>query len=72
MFSKPAIEAQRGPYVKPATTAVRRLRMSKGLTQPECARLVGVGLRTLQRIEVGDYVDSYTVRKVERALGLPW
>lgn len=72
MFSKPAIEAQRGPYVKPAITAVRRLRMSRGLTQPECARLAGVGLRTLQRIEVGDYVDRHTVRKVERALGLPW
>lgn len=70
MFS--ANDSSRGPYRKPATSAVRRLRLQQGLTQPECAKRCGVGLRTLQRIEAGDCFDRTTVRRVERALGLPW
>lgn len=69
---KPAIEARRGAYAKPATTAVRRLRLAKGMTQPECAEFCGVSLRTFQRVDAGDTVDLYTRRRVQRALGLQW
>lgn len=67
-----AVSATRGAYSKPAITAVRRLRMAKGLTQPEAAALCGVGLRTFQRADVGDVVDRSTLRSIERALGLRW
>lgn len=58
--------------MKPATTASRRMRLRLRLTQVEAAKLARVGLRTYQRVEAGDCLDRGTVRRVERALGLPW
>lgn len=64
---------RRGPYVVPEhATAIRRLRVASGMTQPEAAQRCRVGLRTFQRAEAGDYVDPSTRRAIERALGLPW
>lgn len=42
------------------------------LTQVQAAQLARFGLRTYQRVEAGDCMDRATVRRVERALGLPW
>lgn len=72
MFTKTATQAGRGPYSKPATSAVRRMRLSKGMTQVDCARFVRVSLRTFQRIESGDVVPIEVKRRVERALGAAW
>ena len=72
IFAKPANQAQRGPYVKAATTPICRLRLSLRLTQPEAAKRAGVGLRTFQRAEVGDPVARSTRARIERSLGLSW
>jgi len=74
MFSNTAMQAgQRGPYQTEGTSTVKRLRLSKGLTKPQAAKLAGVGLRTYERCEAcSSQVSRTTLRKIERALGLPW
>lgn len=76
LFTNPAIQAdtgRRGPYALPANASfIRRLRFGLGLTQPEAAKRCGVSLRTFQRAEVGDCVDPYARRGIERSLGAVW
>lgn len=75
IFSNPAIAAdsgRRGPYKAENQNLIRRLRVAKGLTQPEAAKLCRVGLRTFQRAELGDVVDRSTKRSIERSLGATW
>lgn len=67
---KTATEAQRGPYKKVALTAVKRIRIQRGLTQVQAAALCSVPLRTYQRVEAGDCRERTTVRSVERSFGL--
>ncbi|WP_205736727.1 helix-turn-helix domain-containing protein [Acidovorax cavernicola] len=70
----PAKQAgRRGPYVAyPDQSAIRRMRVKQGMTQPECAKHCGVSLRTFQRAEAGDVVPTHVKRKIERALGAAW
>lgn len=68
--AKTATQAQRGPYKTLATTAVKRLRLARFLTQSQAAKFCGLSLRTYQRVESGDCRDRSTVRTAERAFGL--
>lgn len=70
LWSKPAMQAQRGAYKAPAgASSIRRLRVQHGLTQPQAAQRAGVSLRTFQRAESGDVVERATKRAIERSLG---
>ena len=70
----PATQAgRRGPYKSPRVVGViRRQRVLRGMTQPECAKHCGVSLRTFQRAESGDVVPLPVKRQIERALGVAW
>lgn len=70
----PATQAgRRGPYGSlTAGGTIRRLRVQRGMTQPECAKYCAVSLRTFQRAESGDVVPMHVKRQIERALGASW
>jgi len=51
----------------------RRMRVEKGLTQQRLAELANLDLRTIQRIEAGDFnVLLTTFNRVRRALASSW
>jgi transcriptional regulator with XRE-family HTH domain len=47
-----------------------RVRLESGLTQARAAEEAGIGKRTLERLEAGKAVDSVTLIRVLRALGI--
>jgi len=47
-----------------------RARLESGLTQAQAAEEAGIGKRTLERLEGGNAVDSVTLIRVLRALGM--
>lgn len=49
-------------------SAIREARISKGMSQKELARTVGIDARTLRKIENGEHVSDISKRAVERAL----
>lgn len=66
---KTATQAQRGPYGSPDQfRGIKAARVRQGFTQYECAKHVGVSLRTFQRAEAGDVVPFQVKRHIERAL----
>ena len=52
---------------------LRRVRMSKKITQEKLAELVDLNIRTIQKIEAGHVnILLTTVLRLRKALGCPW
>lgn len=52
---------------------VRRVRVQQNLTQERLAEMVGLHLRTIQKIEAGKVSILFTtIMRIQRALRCPW
>ena len=52
---------------------MRRIRVSKSITQEKLAELAGLNIRTIQKIEAGDInILLTTVLRIKDALGCEW
>lgn len=47
---------------------IRRLRMTRALSQPDLANLAGVNAKTINRAELGGALRLSSVRKIAKAL----
>lgn len=52
--------------------ALRRLRLSKALTQRDLARAAGISRMTISRLEQGSPASTYSVKRIAAVLGVEY
>ena len=67
------LNAKQACQLRAFGSSVRRVRMSRKITQEKLAELVDLNIRTIQKIEAGHVnILLTTVLRLQKALGCAW